>query len=278
MLAIFPAPENIYLLNFLLLVMDTSPWGLSEIWGGWVPTSDIDHSGPRLRRLLLLFSLALPPHLFLLLFFVSLFSPSFLPPPHLYPFLFEALSIFTRSPPPLPVRSAAHLDVVRTRRPSASAACPCAPRRVPGYRSRSGLLPPFPSLSCTQVHFFTWGVSPSQVPPHICLPSLSPPISSPNIDIVRFFCPCRVAFLEKARGQGASTPSQSQAFGPLPPILGYSGAVQDTRIPSPFPLLPPRLVVMFPSVLVEDVSGLSLEFGVTCAYNSRSRGWLACKT
>ena len=32
--------------------MNTSPWGLSELWGGGVPYSEIDHSGPRLRRLL----------------------------------------------------------------------------------------------------------------------------------------------------------------------------------------------------------------------------------
>ena len=33
--------------------MSTIPWGLSELWGGGVLTSYIDHSGPRIRRLLL---------------------------------------------------------------------------------------------------------------------------------------------------------------------------------------------------------------------------------
>ena len=47
-----------------LLVLATSPWGLSKLWGGGVPTSNIEHSGPRLHRLLLLFNLSLLPHLF----------------------------------------------------------------------------------------------------------------------------------------------------------------------------------------------------------------------
>ena len=37
----------------LLLILVTSPWGLSELWGGGVPTPDIDHSGPSLCRLIL---------------------------------------------------------------------------------------------------------------------------------------------------------------------------------------------------------------------------------
>ena len=41
--------------NFLvlLLILSTIPWGLSKLWGGGVPTLDIDHSGPRICRLLL---------------------------------------------------------------------------------------------------------------------------------------------------------------------------------------------------------------------------------
>ena len=37
----------------MLLIMATSPLGLSKLWGGGIPTSYIDHSGPMLRRLLL---------------------------------------------------------------------------------------------------------------------------------------------------------------------------------------------------------------------------------
>ena len=35
------------------MILSNSPWGLSELWGGGVPTSDIDHSGPRIRRSLI---------------------------------------------------------------------------------------------------------------------------------------------------------------------------------------------------------------------------------
>ena len=42
-----------HLLMLLLLLLATSPQGLYELWGCGVTTSDIDHSGPRLRRLLL---------------------------------------------------------------------------------------------------------------------------------------------------------------------------------------------------------------------------------
>ena len=41
------------MLLLLLLLLATSPWCLSELWGGGVPTLDIDHCRPRLRRLLL---------------------------------------------------------------------------------------------------------------------------------------------------------------------------------------------------------------------------------
>ena len=37
----------------LLLLLATSPWGLSELWGGRVPTSYIDHYVPRFHRLFL---------------------------------------------------------------------------------------------------------------------------------------------------------------------------------------------------------------------------------
>ena len=40
-------------LLFLLLILATSPWGLSKSWGAGVPTLDIDHSGPSLCCLLL---------------------------------------------------------------------------------------------------------------------------------------------------------------------------------------------------------------------------------
>ena len=54
-----------YVPMLLLLILATSPWGLSELWGGGVPTSDIDHSGPRIRHLFLC-TLISPPHPLLL--------------------------------------------------------------------------------------------------------------------------------------------------------------------------------------------------------------------
>ena len=39
--------------NHVCVLLATSPWGLSKLWGGDVPTSNIYHSGPRLCRLLL---------------------------------------------------------------------------------------------------------------------------------------------------------------------------------------------------------------------------------
>ena len=42
-----------HLLLLLLLILYNSPWGLSELWVGGVPTSYIDHSGPSICCLLL---------------------------------------------------------------------------------------------------------------------------------------------------------------------------------------------------------------------------------
>ena len=44
---------SLFLLLLLLVILSTSPWGLSKLWGGEVPTSDIDHNVPMIRRLLL---------------------------------------------------------------------------------------------------------------------------------------------------------------------------------------------------------------------------------
>ena len=111
----------------MLLVLTTSPWGFSKLWDGGVPTSDIYHSGPRLRCLLLLLSLALPPHLIILPFYGYFFLPYFLPPPHLQHFLFEYLSIFT--PPNL----LSWCKTPPTWTLTASTSFPCLLCRVPEY-------------------------------------------------------------------------------------------------------------------------------------------------
>ena len=59
-----------------MLILSTSPWGFPSLWGGGVPTLDIKHYGPRICRLLLLFNIALPLHLFILLFSGFFFYPS----------------------------------------------------------------------------------------------------------------------------------------------------------------------------------------------------------
>ena len=41
------------ILFHMLFLLATNPWGLYELWGGGVPTKDIDNSGPSLRHLLL---------------------------------------------------------------------------------------------------------------------------------------------------------------------------------------------------------------------------------
>ena len=69
----------------------------------------------------------------------------------MWPFLFEALVISTRYPPPFPVRIVSHLDVACPRpRPPASAARPFAPRRMPASAAvpvpvRSPLCRPWPA-------------------------------------------------------------------------------------------------------------------------------------
>ena len=75
-----------------LLILATSVWNLSKLWGGGIPTLDTEYYSHRLCRLPLHFNLALPPHLFILPFLDRSFTPSFLPPPHPQIFIFESLS------------------------------------------------------------------------------------------------------------------------------------------------------------------------------------------
>ena len=118
-----------------------------------------------------IFKLGISPHLFLTLsvslFYLLLSTASPSVAVHLLRPLF-----FTRSPPPLPARSAAQMDVAYTHLPPSSAACTCAARtctartcalrRVPAYSavSRDGALPPFSPLAWTQVPDSPWGVCP----------------------------------------------------------------------------------------------------------------------
>ena len=75
--------------------------------------------------------LSLPPHLFLLFFWIFLLPPpSYLPPIHSRPFS-KPFLIFTCCPFPLLAQSATHLDISYTRHPLASASRLFSPRFVP---------------------------------------------------------------------------------------------------------------------------------------------------
>ena len=153
-----------------------------------------------------------------------------------------------------------------------------APRACICCRSRVGLLSPLPPSACTQVPVLPWGVRPSRVPPRICVPDSSSPSSPPNLGIVRFWCPCWVAFREKARGQGASTPWQLCALVLAPHYLAMPAPFRLPISLPPFPPLPPPLGVMIPYPSVEEVWRLLPEVGVTRASSSHGRGCSACKT
>ena len=76
----------------MLLILATSAWGLSELWGGGIPTLGISHSTPRLWRLKLHFTYSLCPTFFFFCFWIICFPFYFLPPPHPQPFIFKSLS------------------------------------------------------------------------------------------------------------------------------------------------------------------------------------------
>ena len=196
-----------------LLIMATSAWGFPELWGGGIPTSESFHSTLRLRRLLLLFNPALPLHFFLLPLSRLFFSPSFLPPPHPYPFLFQSFWIFTPSPPNILFLSANHLDVPppETRQPPPLVPLPCA-MCLHRMSLQWWCDLPFDTLSLHTNPYQPMGDSPVAYPPRLCVTALSSPSFPPNIWIIRFWCPCRVPFRKKARGQGAYTPWKSRTL------------------------------------------------------------------
>ena len=155
-------------LLFLLLLLktSTSAWGLSRLWGGGIPTSDIDHYAPRLWRLTLYFNLAITPQFFILTFLDCSFPPYCLSPPHPQLFIVEDI-LFQSLPISSPVRSAAHLGLY--------APSKCQPQPlIPAPLSTCLCFPPFSvtvssprllPLACTQVPVSPWGVCLLRVPP-----------------------------------------------------------------------------------------------------------------
>ena len=150
------------------------------------------------------------------------------PPPSAAVHCRSPLYVCTHSPPPLPARSAAHLNVARTRQP---------PPLISSPRATCLRLPPFPvtvrpplcrprpaprSLSAPG------GFARRGSPRLPCAPALPFLISPPNPRIFWFLVSCRVDFRARARGQGASTPWQLLAL-----ALAYEVVVFQPRTVTP---------------------------------------------
>ena len=177
----------------LLLILTTSAWGLSELRGGDIPNSDIFHSAPRIRRLFLLFNLALWLTFSFPVVWIIL-SPLFYIPPlpirsrsSLKPSQFHPLPTSSPGAKRRPPGRHPHPPTTSHHR---SSLCP-APHACVSFYSRASSLPPFPPSACTQVPVGPWGVIPLRVPPCICVPASSSPSSPHNIGIVPFWCLCR---------------------------------------------------------------------------------------
>ena len=107
--------------------------------------------------------------------------------------------VYTRLPPPLPVRSAAHLDVAYTLHQTDSVSHPCAPRGVPAPAvvSRVGLIPLLPPSAFTQVPVRPWGVCLLRFSLWVYIPASSYPSSPPNLGIVRSLVSTRWLFTKR---------------------------------------------------------------------------------
>ena len=151
-----------------------------------------------------------------------------LSPPRQYPFVVIKFLCITRSPTPLPLQSAAYLNISHNRHLSTPTACLCTLRRMPAPATVSCVHSP-PLCS-------PWIAPRSLLAPgvftccgDICLPFISASHSlfvswSPSI----FWC---LVYLSGghfcgARVQGSSTPWKLLAPVLAPPILGHDIAVQ----------------------------------------------------
>ena len=171
----------------LLFVLATSVWGLSKLWGCYIPTSYITHSALRLCRLLLLFNLSLPTHLFFSHFMDHSFHPLLylLPIHRRYSFSPSKLS------PDPHLLSCCEVSTTWTLPtaclPPAFTTCPCALRFVPMSGDvpvvvRSPNYRPWPAPRSLS----TPGGYPFVVPLHLCVPALSSPSFLLNLGIIRF--------------------------------------------------------------------------------------------
>ena len=244
--------KSSYKINMFVLLA-TSAWVMSKLWGGGVPTSDIDPFTPRIRRYRYTFKPELPPYLFLP-FSGSLFS-LLLPtaPPSVAVHCGIPLYVFTRSPPPLPEQSAAHMEVTHTRHPPPSAARPCTTRRVPASPAVTVTVypplfrpQPFPSSLSDPGRFSHHGSL--RLPCSLASPSL---ISLPNIGIVRSLVSFLGDFFSQRQDARATPLPGSHPNWPSPPV-SYLAIPAPFSIP-PFPPLPPLPVVFILYPLVEIV-------------------------
>ena len=121
------------------------------------------------------FSIAVLPYLFCSIVFWIIIFP-LLPPASLSAAVHcQSPLVCTRSPPPLLVRSASHLDVAFTRYLTGSAALPCAPCRMPTpvAVSCAGSIPVLLTSACTHGPVSPWVFFPitcTSSPPCPCLP------------------------------------------------------------------------------------------------------------
>ena len=143
----------------------------------------------------------------------------------------------TRSPPPLLAQNSVYPDVSHNLHPPASAACRCAPRRVPASTAISWIrLPPL---------FRPWP-SPRSLSAPVGLPN-----SVPSVSPVSFLPPCVlhhfpeysgswsfwVSIFVQGRGSGA-LPLPSICSSRPPPPPRYMGTPEISFYPSPPPLPP----------------------------------------
>ena len=207
--------QNFYMTTVVVVFPATSAWGFSKSWGGGIPTSDIDHSTPRLLSLniTILHSPSTPP-----------FSP--LPCLGIHLPLFPTTSLSVAIPHQiLLISPTSHLlsqceapptlELPPTCQSPASAARPCC-LRLPPFLCRC--VPPFAALGLHPGPCCPLGGSPGAGPPA----PLCPCLILPEVFSKSWHCPfldfCWVPLYVSARGQYASTPWKSLALAFAPTI------------------------------------------------------------
>ena len=219
------------------------------------------------------FTLALLPQFFIIYFFWIVRFLLFIPPPHLQLFIVRPLSFtpithllsWCEAPP------TCTLPAPTTRQP---------PPLVPAPRAACLCLPPFPMPVCFPLF------RPQPAPRSLSSPggfthrgSLRVPVLLPRPPWVLFWILalsgtwCSLGGFSRNGKRPRGLHSLSVALpGPCYPC--YLAIPAPFRLPPP----PPPLFVMIPSLSVEEVWGVALEFGISHDVSSHGRGCSACKT